>query len=513
MGVLSLMTLAPLAMAGILLLIPSVSKGLMRLLSLVAALVVLGSAIYIAIMYQPAFGGIQFREYTALVPSLGIAWKLGIDGWGIALIFLTSLLSIACVFSAWTLEDRAKEFYVVLLCMISGLVGVFVSLDLLVFFIVYQMAVLPMYLLNGVWGSNTPVQSAGPFSNIWNRFKVGHRTYSAMKMALFMSIGSALILIVFLGMVSEAGGRNWDLEYLQAYAYSTDFQIWAFPILWIGFALLSGLFPFHTWCVDAQTNAPTASSILHAGVLMKLGAFGLIRIGMICLPEGAAEWIYPIGCLAVLNVLWGALAALAQKELKSMIAYASVSHMGLALLGAASMTQAGWNGAIFHMVGHGLTIGLLFAVVGLFYRRTEERDMAKMGGWARELPIIAFFFTLAVSAVLALPGTAVFVSELQVLLGVYESRNAWWIVPALCGTLLATVYLIRSAHSVFWGTPLLEPDNPQSDVRGSEWVALCVLGASIIALGLYPQLLMKYIDPTTTPFLTKLVPFILEGAH
>jgi NADH-quinone oxidoreductase subunit M len=512
MGILSVIILAPLAAAGALLLIPGFSKGAIRLVSLIGALVTLVASIYVACAYDMAVGGIQFREEIMILPRLGIAWKLGADGWAIALLLLTAVIIVAGVFATWTLEDRPKEFYGFLLLLVAGVFGVFVSLDLFIFFLFYEIAVLPMYLLIGIWGTSKEVKRGGPLGFVWNRLNIGERKYAAMKLTIMLLVGSAFILAAFLGMVQEGGGHTWDLEKLQNVKYSSGLQWWAFPALWIGFGSLAGLFPWHTWSPDGHASAPTAVSMLHAGVLMKLGAFGLIRVGMVCLPEGAADWAFIVGCVAIINIVWGALSAMGQTDLKYIIAYSSVSHMGIVMLGAATMTVAGWNGAIYQMVAHGVMTALFFALVGLVYNRAHNREIFQMGGFAAAMPAIAVFFTLAALSSLGMPGTAGFTAELQVFIGAWQSQWPWWAIPAIAGALFTAFYVLRGVRAIFWGAGPAKQYTDLKDANGTEWVALIMLGGSIILLGVYPNLLLDFIDPTTIPFLEKVTSIMTGGA-
>jgi NADH-quinone oxidoreductase subunit M len=502
MGLLSLIVLAPLVAAASLLMVPDRSRGTVRMIALAGALVSLAGSLLAAGAYDLGTGGVQLREQLDVLPSLGIAWKLGADGWGIALLLLTAIINFAGVFATWTMEERSKEFYALLQLLVTGVFGVFVSLDLFIFFLFYEIAVLPMYLLIGIWGTSKEVPRAGPLAFVWDRLDIGGREYAAMKLTLMLLMGSALILAGFLGMVGEAGGRSWDLEVLQSFEFSRGLQMWAFPALWVGFGSLAGLFPFHTWSPDGHASAPTAVSMLHAGVLMKLGAFGVIRVGMVCLPEGTHEWAAIVGTVAVINVVWGALSAAGQTDLKYVIAYSSVSHMGIVMLGAATLTASGWNGAVFQMVAHGVMTGLFFALVGLIYGRAHSREIFKMGGFAARMPAAAVFFTIAGLSSLGMPGMAGFAAELLVFVGAWESAHSWWAVPAIAGAFITALYVLRAVRAIFLGAGPSEEDYPDlSDAAGTEWVALLTLGGCIILFGVAPDLILRFIDRSTTEWL------------
>ena len=298
-------------------------------------------------------------------------------------------------FASWTVTNRAKEFYILLLVLVSGVFGVFVAQDLFFFFLFYEIAVLPMYLLIGIWGT-------------------GPKEYSAMKLTLYLLVGSAFMLVGILGMYFSArtpGGmplHTFDLVTLSSASYAATFQRVAFFLLYIGFGILAGIWPLHTWSPDGHASAPTAVSMLHAGVLMKLGAYGLLRVGYGALPLGAHYWAWLVGGIAVINIAYGAYVAMGQKDLKYVIAYSSVSHMGVVMLGLAAYNEIAITGSVMQMVSHGIMTGLFFALVGLVYEKAHTRDITAMGGFATRMPGIAIAFTIGGLASFGLPGTSGF---------------------------------------------------------------------------------------------------------
>jgi NADH-quinone oxidoreductase subunit M len=314
-------------------------------------------------------------------------------------------------------------------------------------------------------------------------------------------VGSAVILVAMLAMYFAAGGRSFELAHLASVRYPLSLQRWAFPLLWLGFGSLAGVFPFHTWSPDGHAAAPTAVSMLHAGVLMKLGAFGVIRVGMLLLPEGARLWAPWVGGIAVINVLYGALCAMSQKDLKYIIAYSSVSHMGVVMLGAATLTVDGWNGAIYQMFAHGMMTGLFFALVGLIYGRAHTRDIPSMGGFARAMPLTAALFVLAGLSSLGMPGLAGFVAEFLVFMGAFQSDHPLWAVPAILGAWVTAVYVLNAGRAIFFGPGPSERFHELHDPRRSEWGALLVLGASLILFGSYPRLILDFIHLATSEYL------------
>ena len=502
---------APFLAAIVLLFVPAGALGMLRWVSALGAGVSLLTSVWVAAAYDLGTGGVQFQSTWPVIPSLGIALRLGVDGWGVSLLLLTGLIIFAGVFATWTLKDRVKEFYILLLVLVAGVFGVFVSLDLFMFFLFYEIAVLPMYLLIGIWGSSNKVADAGPFRFVWKLFDIGGKEYAAMKLTLMLLIGSVLVLVVMVAMYLEAGGTTFDMRVLQAAGYGTTFQHLAFPALWIGFGTLAGVWPFHTWSPDGHASAPTAVSMLHAGVLMKLGAFGVMRVGMLMLPEGARHWAWLVGGVAVLNILYGALSAMAQKDLKYIIAYSSVSHMGVVLLGAATLTLNGWNGALYQMFAHGLMTGLFFALVGLVYERAHSRYVPDMGGFATVMPGVAVFFTLAGLSSLGLPGLAGFVAEFLVFLGAWEGAAPWWALIGIIGAWVTAVYVLRAVRAIFWGDGPSERFHDLSDAKGPEWVALVVLGTALILFGVLPGLIVTSINDSTSAYLPDVVGTQMEA--
>ncbi len=499
---LGIIVAAPAVAAVLLLLIPSRAKLLVRFTALLGALVSFAGSVRVALTYDRLLGGFQQEESYPLVPDLGITLRLAVDGWGVSLLLLTGIIIFAGVLATWTLKTREKEFFIYLLLLVAGVFGVFVVQDLFVFFLFYEIAVLPMYLLIGIWGSSHAVTEAGPFRYVWKILDIGGREYAAMKLTLMLLVGSAFILVAMFALYVAAGSTSFDLEHLASVKYDRSLQMWAFPALWLGFGSLAGVFPFHTWSPDGHASAPTAVSMLHAGVLMKLGAFGIMRVGMVLLPEGAREWAPLIGGVAVVNVVYGALSAMSQKDLKYIVAYSSVSHMGIVMLGAATLTPMGWNGAVYQMFAHGIMTGLFFALVGLVYERAHTRLVPKMGGFAKVMPGTAAFFTLACLSSLGLPGTAGFVAELLVFVGAFQSAHSWWAIPAVLGAFLTAVYVLRAVKNIFWGPGPAETYADLSDAKKTEWGALWILGAALILFGVWPDLVLVFIDRATPTHLS-----------
>src|SRR6266566_4174825 len=448
----------------------------------------------------------QFYEELPLVPPLGINYQVGVDGMSLLMVLLTSIIIFAGVFASWTVKERSQEFYALLLVLVTGVYGVFVSLDLFVLFLFYEIAVLPMYLLIGIWGSSGEIRPQGIFGWALRRTGVGTKEYAAMKLTLYLLFGSAFILVGILALYVAAGSSTFSFLEMEGIQFDRGLQSWVFLAFYVGFGILAGIWPLHTWSPDGHASAPTAVSMLHAGVLMKLGAYGVVRVGMGLLPSGAADLAWLVGTIACVNIVYGALSSMAQTDLKYVIAYSSVSHMGIVMLGAATLTEAGLNGSVFQMFAHGVMTGLFFALVGLVYEKAHSREIFRMGGFGRVMPGIATAFTIGGLSSLGLPGTSGFVAEILTFMGAWRSDFPWWLLPAVAGTFLTAVYVLRVAKQIFWGPPSPHFHHLE-DARGPEWVALVLLVAVLVLFGMVPGLAITPVDTATLPLLARIVGF------
>jgi NADH-quinone oxidoreductase subunit M len=502
--VLSLLTAAPFVGAVLIMFTARRRPGAVRGIAVGSTAVSLALSLWVYAAYRVDAGGFQFHESYPLVPSLGIRIELAVDGISVLMVLLTAVIIFAGAFASWTVRVRDQEFYALLLTLVTGVFGVFVSLDLFVFFLFYELAVLPMYLLIGIWGSSGRVAPRGIFGWAFRETGVGSKEYAAMKLTLYLLLGSAFILVGIFVLYFQAGIGSFSLLDLRQADFAPDVQRWVFLALYLGFGILAGIWPLHTWSPDGHASAPTAVSMLHAGVLMKLGAYGLVRVGMDLLPEGTVYWAPLVGTIAVVNIVYGALSAMAQTDLKYVIAYSSVSHMGIVMLGAATLTEAGLNGSVFQMFAHGLMTGLFFALVGLVYEKAHTREIGQMGGFGRRMPGIAAAFTLGSLSSLGLPGLSGFVAEILTFLGAWQSAFRWWLLPAVAGTFLTAVYVLRVAKQIFWG-PLASPEHAHlGDAEGPEWVALVLLSALLVLFGLVPALALGPVDRATVALLDRL---------
>ncbi len=424
--------------------------------------------------------------------AFGIEYFVGLDGISLSMVILTSIIIFTGSIASWKVVERPKEFFALLLLLVTGVFGVFVSFDLFLFFVFYELAVLPMYLLIGVWGT-------------------GPKEYSAMKLTLMLMVGSALLLVGFLAIYHASPVHTFDLIKLANVKYDLALQKWAFPAIFIGFGILGALYPFHTWSPDGHASAPTAVSMLHAGVLMKLGGYGVLRVGIYLLPEGAKMWGLFFMALTTINILYGAFGAITQKDLKYFTAYSSVSHCGFVLFGLSTLNLMGFKGAVLQMFSHGIMTGLFFALIGMVYGRTHTRIISEMGGLAKVMPWLAISFYIAGMASLGLPGLSGFVAESHVFLGGFFG-NIWqdqfWMrsltIIATCSVVVTAVYVLRGLARVFQGPILDDHFTELTDASFYEKLTTGILIATIAFVGMYPGPLIKIIELSIYPIVNRL---------
>jgi NADH-quinone oxidoreductase subunit M len=477
----------------------------LRVVAATSASVALSLSIYVFLKYDKASGGFQFVERFPLVPSIGLSYYMGVDGMNLSLILLTAFILFTGVFASWTIKERSQEFYMLFLILVTGVFGVFSSLDLFLFFFFYELAVLPMYLLIGIWGTGKEIRPRVPKSGVlrvlfdpiaeaMEGVGLGSKEYGAAKLTLYLLLGSAFILVGFLALYFASGKGSFSYTDLRSVRFEPWFQRICFLALYLGFGVLAGVWPLHTWSPDGHAAAPTSVSMLHAGVLMKLGAYGIVRMGFGLFPEAVPYWAPLIGTIASINIVYGALSAMAQTDLKYIVAYSSVSHMGYVMLGAATMNEQGLTGSIFQMFSHGIMTGLLFALVGLVYEKTHTREITVMGGLGRRMTGIAACFGIGGLTSLGLPGLSGFVAELLVFWGAVVAGRIPWFLMAITGTFITAVYVLRVLKIVFFGEMDEGRYGDIPDARGPEWVAITVLSGVLILFGLLPMILVAPID-------------------
>jgi NADH-quinone oxidoreductase subunit M len=471
------------------LLLPKHSLAPARLLALLTAAA--GFAItLIAFAHHPT-GDLQTITRIPWIPSLGIEYHLAADGISLALILLTGIIAIAGILFSWDIEDRTPQFFALYLLLIGAVYGVFLSYDLFLLFVFYEIVIIPKYFLIAIWGST-------------------RREYGAMKLALYSFIGSAMVLVGLIAAYVAAGANSMALDTLSQHAFSLHFQMTAFPLVFVGFAILAGMWPFHTWAPTGHVAAPTAASMLLAGVVMKLGAYGCLRVAMALFPLGLSPWGFHVlglgswrdvfALLAVIGIVYGAMVALVQKDFKFVIGYSSVSHMGFILLGLMTLNQIGLSGAILQMFSHGILAGLMFAVVGrMVYARTHTRDLLLLSDMSlsKVMPFAAATFVIAGMASMGLPGFSGFVAELMILIGVWRSYPLLAIFVGL-GIVVGVVYIWRAMQKAFFREPGIEaaPASPaMPPISLPERLGAILLIAASVLVGLYPQLLLNLIQP------------------
>ena len=472
-----------------LLLLPKNSAASVRILALLTA--VAGFAITLTAFMQHSSGEMLTITRVPWIPSLGIEYHLAADGISLILLLLTGIIAITGILFSWNIEYRTKEFFAFYLVLIGAVYGVFLSYDLFLLFVFYEIVIIPKYFLIAIWGST-------------------RREYGAMKLVLYSFIGSAMVLIGLIAAYVVAGAKTMALTDLAQFPFPLHFQMWAFPLVFVGFAILAGLWPFHTWAPTGHVAAPTAASMLLAGVVMKLGAYACLRVAMVLFPLGLGPWGFHVlgfgswrdvfAVLAVIGIVYGAMVALVQKDFKFVIGYSSVSHMGFVLLGLMTLNQIGLSGAVFQMFSHGILAGLLFAVVGrMVYDRTHTRDLTALGpmNLNRVIPFAAVTFVVAGMASMGLPGFSGFVAELMILIG------AWRAFPlfALCvgfGIVAGIAYIWRAMQKAFFAEMGDEPipiQPPLPPISLPERLGAMILIGTSVVVGLYPQLLLNVIRP------------------
>jgi NADH-quinone oxidoreductase subunit M len=438
---------------------------------------------------------------AAWVPSMGIHFLLAADGISRVLVLLTGLASVAGVLFSWNIELRTNQFFAFYLALIGGVYGVFLSFDLFLLFVFYEIAIVPKYFLIAIWGST-------------------RREYGAMKLALYSFVGSAMVLIGLLAAYAASGGHSTALADLAHAGLPVHFQMWCFPLVFTGFAILAGMWPFHTWAPTGHVAAPTAASMLLAGVVMKLGAYGCLRAGIALFPHGLDPWGFSylgigswrdvFALLAIIGIVYGALVALAQSDFKFVIGYSSVSHMGFVLLGLMTLNQIGLDGAILQMFSHGVIAGLLFAIVGrIVYDRTHTRQLTELETMhlSKRLPFAAWAFVFAGVASMGLPGFSGFVAELQVLVGSWRA-NPWWTAAAGIGIIVGVAYTWRALQKAFFTDAVPSPhvlehehSHKFAPITWPEIAGVALLGVSTLAVGLYPRILLDSIEPAVKALL------------
>ncbi len=461
----------------VILAIPGRHARAIKIVSAVFSGLTLLLSIYLYLAYDQQAGGYQFVERVDWIPALGIAYFNGVDGFALPMLLLTGIVFFTAVLTTWELELRVKEFFALIFLLVAGVFGLFMSLDLFFIFVWFDVSLFPMYLLIAIWGST-------------------RKEYGAMKLTLYLLAGSALILPAIVYLVVQSGMLTFDLlALMESGRFTPAQQRLAFLMLYIGFGILAGVFPFHTWSPVGHVAAPTAVSMIHAGVLMKIGAFGILRVGMFLCPEGWHFWAPLMAVLATCGIVYGVFVGLSQTDLKYVIGYSSVSHMGIVGLGLSTMTVDGVNGAVFQMFAHGVMTALFFSSVGYIYDRTHTKAIAELGGLSRIMPRASSFFIVAALTGIGVPCLASFWGEVVVFIScvkVYPLAGSLAIGALAVGAL----FMLRVVQKTCYGPPL-EKFTHLSDVGPALAAPRIILVSVIVLFGLFPGLLFDMIHTAT----------------
>ena len=488
--VLSVITFTPMVAALIILMLPAQRKNEARAVALAAATFALILSAWVYFSYDQVTAGYQFTEKYNWLPALGVSLYFGVDGISTPLVLLTGVVMFTGVLISWGefdegkhlsagIQDRPREFFAFLFILASGVFGVFVSLDLFMLFFFYEIAVFPMYLLIVIWG--------------W----IQTREYAAMKLTLYLFIGSVVSLVGVLAMYwlqyKNTGVLSFDMLLMENAGFSQTFQnIWFLPVF-LGFAVLGGIWPFHNWSPDGHVAAPTAVSMFHAGVLMKLGAFAALRVGIMLLPQGAHTWSWLIMLFAGVAVVYGAYIAFVQEDMKYMIGFSSVSHMGLVMLGMSTLNRNGIMGAGIQMFSHGVMTALFFAITGMIYDRSHTRQIPELGGMSKVMPFATIGFIIGGLVSMGMPFFSGFVAEFPIFMGVWEVQ---WLVAVIASIsiVITAAYIMRNIRQVFFGAMPEKLDGHITDVTMLDKVAITTLCLFMIVIGLFPSFMVPLIE-------------------
>jgi NADH-quinone oxidoreductase subunit M len=463
--------------------IPEDRPKLVKQVSLAWATVGLVLSLYIYFAYDVQKGGLQFVERTLWVKSLGIYWFHALDGINAPMLLLTAVVLFTGVLTMWELEVRVKEFFAFMFLLVAGVYGVFIAMDLFWIFVWYDVSLFPMYPLIAIWGGT-------------------RKEYGGMKLTLYLLAGSALILPAILYVWVQGGANTFDLFELAQRGFTPEVQRIAFVMLYLGFGILAGVWPMHTWSPVGHVAAPTAVSMIHAGVLMKLGAYGILRLGMTLCPEGLQYWADFMSLLATIGIVYGAFVGLAQTDLKYVIGYSSVSHMGIVGLGLSTMTVSGINGAVFQMFAHGVMTALLFSSVGYIYDKTHTKMIPELGGLSASMPVASAFFIIAAFAGIGVPFMASFWAELLVFVSAVQTFPVRGIL-AVSGLVVSALFMLRVVQNTFYGE------------RNEKWAHIpdvplflatprIILVGVILFFGMFPKVMLDVIQSAVIPFVASL---------
>jgi NADH-quinone oxidoreductase subunit M len=486
---LSLVIFLPLAGAVVLMLLPRGNPSLAKIWALVLTIVEFIVSLPLFFRFNEATADMQFVEHVSWFPELGISYHIGVDGLSMLLVLLTTFLTILCVMASWeSIKDKVKEYYISFLVLETAMIGALCALDLVLFYIFWELMLVPMYLLIGVWG--------GP-----------RRIYAAIKFFLFTMAGSVLMLLAIMVLYFHYGAESGTYTFNIFDLYKANIplvkQYWLFAAFALSFAIKVPMFPVHTWLPDAHTEAPTAGSVILAGVLLKMGTYGFLRFAIPLFPQAATVAAPVISILALIGIIYGALMCLMQSDLKRLIAYSSVSHLGYVMLGIFTFNMQGLEGGIYQMLNHGISTGGLFLVVGMIYERRHTRMIADFGGLATSMPKLAVLFLIITLSSIGLPGTNGFVGEFLILLGSFRSNISFGVL-ATTGVVLGAVYMLWMFQRVMYGKITKEENRQLKDINKREMTILVLIVFFVLLMGLYSQMFFKKMNVSAANYLENL---------
>ncbi len=484
LGFISWILLSPVIGGCLLFFVPEKKTGIIKSISIASVSSSLFFAVAAFLKYDRTLGGFQFVDKIRWIPELGISYHVGVDGINLVLLLMTAILSFAGVWITFSVNKRVKEYFIFYLFLIAGCFGTLSALNIFFMYFFYECAVVPVFPLIGVWGS-------------------GNKEYATMKLTLYLTLGAVLALLALLALYFATGLNTFDFpliqESLKNHPLPVSFQRWAFPFIMVGFGVILTLWPFHTWSPMGYAAAPTSVSMLHAGVLKKLGAYAIIRLGISLLPAGAAFWMPYVAWIAVINIVYCGFVAYTQKDLKYILGYSSCSHMGYILLGLSCLTPIGLNGTVFFMFAHGLMAALGFALVGFIYEQTHTRMIDDWGGFGKKVPFIATLFIMMSMASSGLPGFGNFIGEMMILLGSWDKYRLQTIF-AVAGLVITAGYMLKTVRASMQG-PLNPHGASLSDARGVQRLPYLLLIVMLLAVGFLPSILLPTISSGTRPIL------------
>lgn len=484
--------LAPIAAALFLSFIPKDENKVIKCISAIGTFVSLAISLYVYFAYDKSLGGLQFVQQIPWIKDLGVTFFLGVDGISLPMLLLTNLIGFSAIFASWNVNNRPREFFILLLVLIAGVMGTFIAQDLFIFLLFYEVVVIPIYIMVVIWGSSKRVT----------------KEYASMKLTIYLLIGSGFLLVgviaLFVKATAAMGAPDMSFTGLaEAGKLLSDYdQKWLFALMLFGFGSLISMWPFHSWSPDGYAGAPTAVSMIHAGVLKKIGGYGLVKIAVYVLPVGAAFWAPVMAVLGIAGVAYAALGALAQKDLKYVVGYSSVSHMGYVLIAVACLNVIGLNGAVANMFAHGVMAALFFSMIGFIYEKTHTRWIPDMGGLARQTPKLAVGFMMAAMASLGLPGLVSFIPEFTIFVAAFKVYGGLAVV-GIAGIIITALYVLRAGANTLFGPPRPEYDHLE-DIKGPELVPLVVLGTVLVVGGLLPSLLFDMINSGIEPLVAEI---------